>query len=79
MEVVQIFCEPGDTIDHGSIRDIPTFCQNKVAKTWSNGDNFTNAVVGQEFTAGEVKNTEVLIGSVGELEKSFVCEKIAVS
>lgn len=79
VKVVQIFSEPADAVDHGSIRDIPAFCQNKIAEAWRNVDNFVDAVIGQELTTGEVENTEALIVSAGELEKGFVCEKIAVS
>lgn len=79
VKVVQVFSEPADAVDHGSIRDIPAFCQNKIAKAWCNVDNFADAVVGQELTAGEVENTEALVVSARELEKGVVCEKIAVS
>lgn len=66
-------------MNHGSIRDIPAFRQNEITKAGRNGDNFTDAIVGQEFTAGEVENAEVLIAPVRELKESLVREKVAVS
>lgn len=79
VKVMKIFPEPADAVYHCSIRDIPAFCENEITKAWRNGDDFVDAIVGQEFTAGEVENAETLIVSVRKVKESFVCEKIAIS